>query len=247
MSVEVNLQELAHDLRLCRCQAIFGTDKGYIHSYLANFYQPLLESRNFIDSILEIGIFKGSSLVLWNKALPNALLVGVDIEDQQGLNPDFNLLKVDHRFVFRYGDAYGEDDFFSGLGKFDLIIDDGPHSFDSQLHAIKFRKMLNLSGILIIEDVPNLHHRLRSIKSSIPKEEHKFLFGVGYVHLSGRFDDALIVYSRDPDFRRWFERNTNWISRNVLLESYLIALFPPIRNFLRLMSMRKRHNSHQSK
>ena len=112
MSIGINLQELAHDLRLCRCQAIFGTDKGYIHSYLANFYQPLLESRNFINSILEIGIFKGSSLVLWNKALPNTLLVGVDIEDQPGLNPDFNLLKAEHRFIFRYGDAYGEDDFF---------------------------------------------------------------------------------------------------------------------------------------
>ena len=107
--------------------------------------------------------------------------------------------------------------------------------------------MLNPGGVLIIEDVPNLHYRLQSIKSSIPKEEHKFLFGVGYVHLSGRFDDALIVYSSDPDFRRWFKRNTNWISRNVLLESYLIALFPPVRNFLRLMSMRKRRNSHQPK
>lgn len=247
MPFEFNLEELAHDLKLCRCQASYGTDKGYIHSYLANFYQPLLESRNYIVSILEIGIFKGSSLVLWNKALPNTLLAGVDIEDQLGLNPEFKLLRGGHKFSLRYGDAYSGDDIFTGLGKFDLIIDDGPHTFKSQLHAIEFRRILNPKGIMIIEDVPNLHYRLGRIKYSIPKQERKFLFGIGYVHLSGRYDDALIIYSRDPDFKVWFRENSTWISRNVLLQSYFMASLPPIRSFFRLISISKRRKFHNSK
>jgi hypothetical protein len=241
-----NLQSLAHDLRLCRCQAECGSDKGYIHSYLEKFYEPLLRTFKHPESILEIGIYKGSSLVLWRYAFPNCSLTGIDIQDFIDLNPMFKSQKDSGVFNLFYGDAYNSEKIYSALDKYDLIIDDGPHTLESQIEVIRFRELLTQGGILVIEDVPNLHFRLRCIRRELPKELRENLFAVGYGHLTGRFDDGLIVYCEDPRFREWVNSNVSWLSRSPLLQSYLISLLPLTRGFFRLISRRTRHISHSS-
>lgn len=245
MYIEKNLQSLAHDLQLCRCQAMYGSDKGYIHSYLQNFYQPLLQDFMCPNSILEIGIYKGSSMVLWRTALPNSHLTGIDIQDHKNLNPEFKVLKDAGVFALHYGDAYTSEKIYSELGKYDLVIDDGPHTYDSQIMAIKFRNLLSQDGILVIEDVPNMDYRLRSIRRSLPKEDRKNLSGVGFTHLTGRHDDALIVYCSDPKFREWKKTNLSWISRNSFIQTYVISILPISRFFFRLVSRRTRRINHK--
>ena len=46
-----------------------------------------------------------------------------------------------------------------GNKKFDFILDDGPHTLESQIEFIKiYKDYLSENGILIIEDIKDLNH-----------------------------------------------------------------------------------------
>jgi len=66
----MSLEEIADNSR---------TDKNTLHSYLP-LYQQLLESKKeTAKNILEIGIYNGGSIKLWNDFLKNANIHGLDI------------------------------------------------------------------------------------------------------------------------------------------------------------------------
>ena len=131
-----------------------GTDKNSYHSYIENFYEkefePYKESK--ID-LLEIGIETGGSLKLWKEYFLNSKsVVGVDISDE----------KIDQRYknidgiIMHFGDAYDEK-FSKKFKQFDIIIDDGPHTLESQLKSIKFYlPKLKQNGLFIIEDISDI-------------------------------------------------------------------------------------------
>lgn len=136
-----------------------GTDKfecGY-----SSIYSKINPN---IDTILEIGVHSGASLVSWLEIFPNAKIYGIDacLHSLQILNPKItfiheNVLDVDISLLST---------------KFDLIIDDGSHYLNDQLTALK-----NLSGFLseggtyVIEDVdsinPEISHNAEVIVSTM--------------------------------------------------------------------------------
>ena len=77
--------------------------------------------------------------------------------------------------------------------KFDLIIDDGPHTLKSQVQALRFIKNLNFNGVFIIED---LYHKKRNsiiLKTLLlfwGKKSH-------YVVFKKASDDAILLFSRN--------------------------------------------------
>jgi hypothetical protein len=77
-------------------------------------------------NILEIGIKNGSSLVLWNEYFKNSIVYGIDNSDLIG-----NRLDVYPRIKTIIQDAYRKE-LTSHLPLFDIIIDDGPHTLESQ-------------------------------------------------------------------------------------------------------------------
>jgi hypothetical protein len=146
-------------MRLTALANEFGSDKGtksgdwgIAHRY-TEIYERFLRTRaNEPLRILEIGVWKGSSLRMWEEYLPNASIVGVDIlaestsietkraEVVTGDASDAAFLRklVDERFG----------------GSVDLVIDDGSHVLEHQIVALEsLFPRLNDHGLYCVEDI----------------------------------------------------------------------------------------------
>ena len=144
-------------------ESIF-TDKGSSHSYIQNFYDDEFKKYQDKDiNFLEIGIMSGGCFLLWSAYFKNAKnIVGIDCTDEF-LHPDCKEIEgVDYHFH----DAYDEE-FVNGLMDFDIVIDDGQHTLESQLECIDlYLPKLNKGGVLIIEDVQDASHFEKFIEAS---------------------------------------------------------------------------------
>ena len=76
----MDLQEIIKDYGLGRKESEFGTDKDSPHSYISNFYQPLIDLIDTPNRLLEVGVWKGASCALWKIAFPKCSVLGVDIK-----------------------------------------------------------------------------------------------------------------------------------------------------------------------
>lgn len=125
------------------------TDKESRHSYCSLFYQKIFENiKNKKMNILEIGIKNGSSLVLWNEFFKNSIIYGID-----NSNLINNRLDIYPRIKPIIQDAYNQK-ILNHLPLFDIIIDDGPHTLESQKKCIDiYFNKLKKGGVIIIEDV----------------------------------------------------------------------------------------------
>ena len=62
-----------------------------------------------------------------------------------------------------------------GSVKFDMILDDGPHTLESMINFIRlYVPLLTDNGILIIEDIKQLEW-LEHLKNETPTELHSFI------------------------------------------------------------------------
>lgn len=131
------------------------SDKGTVHCYISEWYNNEFTPVRFEKlKILEIGINKGDSLILWRDWFVNSNIYGIDNGDEM-TDEYFNIVNRISNVNIQYGDAYTietvslyENDFF------DYIIDDGPHTLSSHLKCVElwFPK-LKSGGKLIIEDI----------------------------------------------------------------------------------------------
>lgn len=116
-------------------------DLGYVDC----FYQQLFSGRA-VKRLLEIGIYHGESIRLWQRAFPEAEIYGADVR------PCSAIADLE-RVVQLVGDAYTPG-FVKGLPKFDVIIDDGPHTFDSMAFFLQhYLPLLNDGGVMVLEDI----------------------------------------------------------------------------------------------
>lgn len=241
----MNFNTLLHKNGLCRCQSSYGTDKNFIHSYLSEFYEPLFELIDPPRKFLEIGIARGASLLFWQKALPNTSLFAIDNNRPGAMHPDFKLLLGDDRVEVLFGDAYQGN--IVPLNSYDVIIDDGPHTLTSHIEALTFIDMLSPNGILIIEDVPDVANRYSVLKSKIPKKNNCHLKAVSFSHLSGRFDDSLIIFTKNTKVAEWLEREFSGKKYNYAQNQYLCKIVMKslvIFRVLRKISGRSKRGHH---
>jgi hypothetical protein len=93
--------------------------------------------------VLEIGIDHGGSLQIWKRFFPDAEIVGVDI------NPVCKRFEED-RISVCIG-SQDDREFLSGLGEFDIVIDDGSHNLRDQ--EISFSALWpRTKSVYLIED-----------------------------------------------------------------------------------------------
>jgi hypothetical protein len=131
-----------HDLGLK-----YNTDKATYHEY-TKFYQKYLNDIRYEKlSVLEIGIFDGGSLMMWNDYFPNSIIYGADILDKSHF-------KSDRVEIFLTNQENLED--LRQLPKnLNLIVDDGGHTMLQQQLTFKVLFLDNLKngGIYILEDL----------------------------------------------------------------------------------------------
>jgi hypothetical protein len=165
-----------------------GTDKNTRHNYIDGFYEQ--EFKKYQDkeniSLLEIGIANGASLYLWSKYFKNSKITGIDIEDR--VVEQWKLDDIE--YIFK--DGY-EEDFVKTISSYDIIIDDGPHTLESQLFSLKnYLPKVNKDGIFIIEDVAG-HAALNELYKNTPdnlKENSRF---VDLTASLNRYDNMLYI------------------------------------------------------
>jgi len=124
-------------------------DKGTVHNYIQGYYeQAFTPLRDLPLQILELGVWQGGSLELWNAYYTQAQIWGIDV------NP-LRHKPESQRIHFVRKDAYTPEclNLFQD-GTLDVIIDDGPHTLASQQWVLEhYMSKLAPSGLLIIEDI----------------------------------------------------------------------------------------------
>lgn len=128
-----------------------GTDKASNgHNYLVSYEELLAPYRGKSDLIvIEIGVYDGGSLRLWQNYFPGAQIVGVDIREACRSHEDV-------RIKIEIGDQ-GDPKFLDSLiaqHPADVIVDDGSHTWAHQIDTFRllFRK-LKPGGLFICEDL----------------------------------------------------------------------------------------------
>lgn len=124
------------------------TDK-YSLGYIEAFYDRILTPRKSnVKNVLEIGIHRGLSLRLWHDYFTEAEIFGIDIN---GCPNCANLGRVN----VIHSDAYTDSTVQSLADiRFDLIIDDGPHTPESwYFFCDKYINLVKPGGIAVIEDI----------------------------------------------------------------------------------------------
>jgi hypothetical protein len=129
-----------------------STDKYWCHDYIHCYDTCLVNLRNRRIRILEIGVKRGASLLLWKKAFPKAKVFGVDKEDVSNAkilrkNKDLKLFVGDQTDVKFLKTVIKE-------GPFDLIVDDGSHIPQDILISLEtLWPSMASQGWYVIEDV----------------------------------------------------------------------------------------------
>jgi 23S rRNA U2552 (ribose-2'-O)-methylase RlmE/FtsJ len=129
-------------------QGGYCTDK-YQLGYYDHFYEKHFKS--YVKSpvnILEIGIRGGGSIKIWKEYFhPDSNVYGGDISP-------FNEIP---NCICYQADMYTQDslNLFEDL-YFDIVIDDGPHTYESfEMVITKYYSKLKDGGILVVEDITN--------------------------------------------------------------------------------------------
>jgi cephalosporin hydroxylase len=176
----------------------WGTDKASDHSY-DNLYDNVFSSYKDKEiRLMELGIQYGGSSLLWHEFFPKAKLVLVDILDQvqEKLWDEMDKNRYDYHIMDAFtkestnkiNELYPEG--------FDIIIEDGPHTLESQIFAIQnYTPLLKEGGILIIEDIQQ-YDDCKLIIESIGEIPHKSCEIVDLRGIKGRYDDILIVVKK---------------------------------------------------
>ena len=174
------------------------TDKNTIHSYLPLYDTLLKQIKNSNGNILEVGVYNGGSIKLWYDYFTKATIYGCDICDIVNIKE----LKINNRVILNldenaYTKEYVQKKFKNK--RFDLLLDDGPHSLSSQEQFIElYSPLLSDNGILIIEDVQDITW-LEKLKDKTPQHLKQYIKTYNLIKNKNRYDD--IVFTIDKIIR----------------------------------------------
>jgi hypothetical protein len=134
------------------------TEIGY-HSYHLHYAKKFNDIRHNVKKVLEIGVFRGHSMLMWREYFPNAEIYGVDISYSPhhfGVNAK-ELCKGKDRIHLYEMDACTPSNvklLMEEIGECDIIIDDGSHHPLHQLFSLMYyTDYLKQDGIFVVEDV----------------------------------------------------------------------------------------------
>lgn len=129
----------------------YGTDKGPNDHIYTSKYETYLEQYREIEfNLLEIGIYNGASIKMWKEYFPKANIVALDID------PKCQQYK-ENRIDIHIGDQTDVNflnNVFKQHGHFEVILDDGGHSWKQQIISFEtLFPLLTPGGLYFIEDM----------------------------------------------------------------------------------------------
>lgn len=159
--------------RLCRGlvaldDLAISTDKSEREHGYTKWYERHLDPGT-IRTLVEIGVNEGGSMRMWRSWLPEARIIGFDIDRRaesfcEGLDVDV---------IIADGTTFDmETAALAGMVPVDVVVDDGSHDGFEQVRALhNWWPHLNPGGWFVIEDLETVwHHGFaggREIESSI--------------------------------------------------------------------------------
>jgi len=175
------------------------TDKNTVHSYLDAYEALFASKKESATHVLEIGIGpympNGGSILMWAGYFPQAKIHAADIIPIKAVNP----LLVPHPRIYlhtsndAYDPAFFANTFLSKKDRFDIVIDDGPHTIESMIQCIKlYSQVLKEDGILVIEDVQSIDW-IDTLRAHTPEHLKPFIKVHDRRGVKGRYDDILFV------------------------------------------------------
>jgi cephalosporin hydroxylase len=173
------------------------TDKNTVHSYLGLYQKIMINKKDTVQNVLEIGIAEGGSIKMWSEFFTNAVIHGLDIIHMDNV---WSEIKNNNKIVlYTSTDAYDETffktEFLNENKRFDVMIDDGPHTLESMLKFIRlYSKLMTDDGILIIEDVQSWDW-IKILTNIVPFHLRKFIKVYDLRENKDRYDD--IVFTID--------------------------------------------------
>lgn len=172
----------------------YGSDKGDVHSYIDVYEEILAPYRATAKNILEIGIFKGHSMLLWEEYF-SGTVHGIDCDEQpHGGMADLRPMIASgkhHIHIFDACDTKEIERRFKGV-TFDVIIEDAQHHIEQQVTLYNaWKPYLAPGSLYIIEDIQSLDtDRGTLVSLDCNRTAHVYdLRGV-----KQRYDDVIIVY-----------------------------------------------------
>jgi hypothetical protein len=139
----------------------YRCDKGENKHFYHLLYEKDFESIRFEPlKILEIGVYKGSSLQSWLEYFPNAEIYVIDTFERIS-ETDLNYILKNPRVKYlkhSSTDFLIKEKLFSWNVKFDIIIDDGLHTPLANLYTLQnIIPFLKENGTYYIEDIFPIH------------------------------------------------------------------------------------------
>lgn len=150
-----------------------NTDKAYFHNFTSVYERFLFDKRDSIKRIVEIGVLRGSSIQMWERWLPNAEILGLDInpvyfsERQFGSRVSLAICNAANESeLSTVFDAHG-----IAPGSVDVIIEDGSHRVSDQVRTLSAAwKYVKPGGLYILEDMHTAVPTLIGRHSHIPHD-----------------------------------------------------------------------------
>lgn len=175
------------------------TDKNTVHSYIEAYESLFSSKRETATNVMEIGIGpympNGGSILMWVGYFPNAKVHAADIIPIGSVHP----LLVPHPRIHLHtqNDAYNErfftNTFLSKNERFDIIVDDGPHTIESMVTFIKlYSQVLKEDGIMVIEDVQSIDW-IKTLRDATPEHLKSYIEVLDRRSVKGRYDDIMFV------------------------------------------------------
>jgi GR25 family glycosyltransferase involved in LPS biosynthesis len=182
---------------------LYYTDKNTTHSYFHTYNELFKPIKERAKNIFEIGIGNfnqknGGSILLWHMFFKNALIHCADIISENRVYDI--ILKNKNIKTYLNTNAY-DLNFVNDLKKsgiyFDVVIDDGPHTFETQCKCIElYSELLSDNGILVIEDVQDINW-IQTFKQITPMHLREFIHVYDLRNNKNRYDDILFVINKN--------------------------------------------------
>ena len=179
------------------------TDKNTSHSYLELYEKLLSPKKDTAKNILEIGIGdyrvkNGGSIKLWKAYFTNAKIYALDIISKDRVLDE--LVNDERVVLFTNTNAYDEkffnENFLNKNLKFDLLLDDGPHTLESMKTFIRlYSKVMTDDGILIVEDIQSIDW-WPILYREVPQHLKKFVKPYDLRKNKNRYDDMVFTIDK---------------------------------------------------